>query len=89
MDAELIGRINALEALVMTFAGIMIRHSFGDEADGTKVKALLQVVRSSAIGRARSSSEDVLSQTEEAIDELIRRLEANLLLLYSPRQPNA
>lgn len=84
---ELLGRINALEAMVMAFAAATILHTRDDEPEQADVEAFLDVVRRSVETRTRSS--EAREQSLKAIEELNARLKTSMALLYSPQRPHA
>lgn len=79
--SELTGRVNALEGLVMMFAGIVLANT-GNDKDGTKTKAILDVVYQNVVNKAESSGM-ALKETQKASSELLSEIFTNSPLLKS------
>jgi hypothetical protein len=76
--ATITGRLNALEALTMMFAGIVLAQAPNDP-DCTKAVAILDEVRRTAVRRGAETG--CPSETVSAADELLSSLSENLRLL--------
>jgi hypothetical protein len=76
--AWLTGRLNALEGLVMMFAGIVLTQAPNDP-DHQKAVAIMDEVRKSILSRGQETGCGLESAT--AADELLSRLSENLSLL--------
>lgn len=82
MDAELLGRINALEAMVTACAAAMIFTANEEKPDRSEVEDFVRVVRGSVDSGARRGESH--EQSLKAFDDLCARLRASLALLYAP-----
>ena len=76
--ARLTGRLNALEALTMMFAGIVLAQAPNDP-DRTKAIAILNAVREAAVQKGEETG--CVVESVAAADELLSSLSESLGLL--------
>jgi hypothetical protein len=76
--ATITGRLNALEALTMMFAGIVLAQAPNDP-ERTKAIAIMDEVRRIALRRGEETG--CPAETASAADELLSSLSENLRLL--------
>ncbi|MBV8566600.1 MAG: hypothetical protein JO366_13510 [Methylobacteriaceae bacterium] len=83
------GRANALEALTMILASIMVNLTCGDDFDNAKLDALLQSVRSLALKKVSQGSQKCRLESESAIDDLLNAIRLRTGLSSTPIALNA
>ena len=76
--AYLTGRINALEGIVLMFAGIVLAQAPNDP-DRSKAVAIMDEVRNSVIRRGQETG--CAADSAAAVDELLSSISENLGLL--------
>ena len=83
------GRTNALEALTMTFAPILIKLLCDEDLGGTKMESFLAAIRKLVAGRVSQVPREHRLETERAVDDLLKAIRLRVGLNGSPSPLNA